>query len=434
MRAAILSIGDELITGGTVDRNARWLADRLAGRAVVTVETRVVPDDQAAIAGAVRGLAAHADVLLVTGGLGPTADDRTRAALGEALTPGEPLVTDPEAERHLRRWFKDHGRPMPQSNLAQARIPAGARGLPNPHGTAMGIAGRLGTCRIFAMPGPPVELQPMFDDHVMPELSPSPDQSVRLTATVHAFGLSEAAADELLGPLHDHRPRLGVTIGVSVITAHVRSVGVGQQVADDIDSTCGEIMRRWSPYAFGRDDRTLSAAVGHLLATSGRSVATAESCTGGLLGKMIVDTAGASGYYRGGWITYTDALKVSALGVPPSELEAHGAVSEQVALAMALGALERSGASDSLAVTGVAGPGGGSTEKPVGTVFVALGRSVGGRDTATSRGFRFSGDRSAIRDRAVATALQMLRFALLEVPPDTRLLWEVTRSQAAGVP
>lgn len=422
MLAAILSIGDELIAGEIVDRNARWLADRLAERTVTTIQMRVVPDDRDAIALAVGQLCEQADVVLLTGGLGPTADDLTRAALGDALTPGTELVTDPEALSHLERCFKGRAGRMPRSNLAQALRPEGTCCIPNPHGTALGIAGRLGGCLVFALPGPPPELHPMFTDHVAPKLADSPQRPVRLTATVHAYGLGESVADELLGSdLHRRRPRVGITTSASIVTARVRCDGPQPQAAAELEALVEKVVDRWTPWAFGRDDQTLEQCVAALLDRSGRTLATAESCTGGLLGSMIVATSGASRHYLGGWVTYTDALKTSQLGVPESLLRAHGAVSEQVAAAMAVGALQRSGADESLAVTGIAGPEGGSPDKPVGTVYIAHGRA-GDSPRTSCRRFRFPGDRSTVRDRAAKSALQMLRLALLD-RAGTPMLW-----------
>ncbi|MCZ6612470.1 MAG: CinA family nicotinamide mononucleotide deamidase-related protein [Planctomycetota bacterium] len=430
MRAAILSIGDELVAAGTIDSNSEWLAGQLASRAATTVQRRVVGDDRASIARAVGELAGVCEVLLVTGGLGPTPDDLTRAALGDVLAPGRPLESDPVALQHLNQWFKKRPGEMPTSNLAQAQRPQGTRSVPNPLGTAMGIAGRLGECMIFAMPGPPHEMQTMFLDQVLPQL-PLPDAGqVVLTAGVHAYGLAESMAAERIGPItaRDSRPLVGITVSESIVTARIQAKGPLQQAERELENTASLIMRQWQPYAFGRDDDSLSSAVGSLLRESNRTLTTAESCTGGLLGKMLVDVAGSSAYYVGGWVTYTDALKTSCLGVPQQVLQDHGAVSEPAVCAMAEGALAGSGADYSLAITGIAGPDGGSTPKPVGTVYVGLGQSRGAHVTVSIRRFEFPGDRSAIRDRAAKTALQMLRFVLLDSPASTALLWEDSAS------
>ncbi|MHC4415439.1 MAG: CinA family nicotinamide mononucleotide deamidase-related protein [Planctomycetota bacterium] len=430
MQAGILSIGDELILGQAADTNPLWLADRLASRAVTTVERRAVPDDRRAIARAIRELAGCCDVLVITGGLGPTPDDLTRVALGDVLTPGRPLTTDPAGIDHLREWFERRRRQMPESNLAQAQRPQGSRLIPNPRGTAMGIAGSLDDCLIFALPGPPHEMQVMFDEHVLPALPGAEGQQVLRTACVHAFGLAEAAAAQRLEALlgRDRSPRVGITVSESIVTARLQAGGKPEQADRCLAETGAVIMRRWHPYAFGRDAESLPSVVGTLLAEAGQTLITAESCTGGLLGKMVVDVSGSSTYYAGGWVTYSDALKTTCLGVPKRTLDEHGAVSEAIASAMARGALAESGAAWSLAVTGVAGPGGGSPEKPPGTVYIGLGRKQEEQVAISVRRFAFTGNRSEVRDRAAKSALQLLRFALIDVPAGTALLWEYPAS------
>ncbi len=423
MRAAILSIGDELISGQTLDGNARWLAGQLAERAVTTVEFRIVADDRAAIGTAIGELARRADVLLVTGGIGPTADDLTRQALGDVLTPGRELVTDPVGVEHLKRRFRPHHRRMPPSNRVQAQRPPDTRLLANPRGTALGIAGEHEGCRIYVMPGPPVEMRTMYRHQVMPELD-LPPEAVRVTGQVHALGLGESAADERLGPITDRRrrPKVGITHSGSIVTARIIAEGPPPDPAATLAETRAAIVRAWTPYAYGVDDETIGSAVVALLRQRSRRLVTAESCTGGGLAKLVVDVAGASDVYVGGWVTYSDDLKRRCLDVPADLLHRHGAVSAPVAGAMAVGALAAGGADEALAVTGIAGPSGGSPDKEVGSVFIAHAR----RDAAVSvRRFRFPGDRETVRDRSAKWALQMLRWALLEVGRDVELLWEV---------
>ncbi len=424
--AAILSIGDELITSGAIESNSVWLADQLETQAVRTLERRVVGDDRAAIARAIRELTRGCDLLLLTGGLGPTHDDVTRAALGDVLSPDRPLETDPRALRHLDRFARARRGPMPQSNLVQALRPESMRMLANPLGTAMGLAGKHGGCLIFAMPGPPREMQRMFSRKVLPAMPLDPQKPVVLTACVHAFGLGEATAAERLGSLAEpaENQRLGITVSRSIVTARVRAQGPRPEAEQRIQRIAAAVFDRWQPYAYGRDNESLSQAVGTLLAGSGRTLATAESVTGGLMAALIVDAPGASRYYQGGWVTYSYELKSAALGVARALLDEHGAVSEAVVCAMARGAMASSGADYSLAITGVAGPTGDSDAKPVGTVFIGLGMRGASGCEVKPRRFRFPGDRGIIRDRAAKTALQTLRFALTDVEPATPLLWE----------
>ena len=431
MRAAILSIGDELTTGQTRDGNAAWLAGQLAARAVTTVELRVVPDKRTAIAGAIRELASRCDVLLTTGGIGPTADDLTRQGLGSVLAPGQSLATDPDALRALERhWFQRAGR-MPAANAVQAQHPPGARLLPNPRGTAPGIAASFDGCRIYVMPGPPREMRKMFRDHILPDLETG-SGVVRLISLVHQFGLGESVAEERLGDItdRDQRPRVGITHSAATVTARIQAQGTAEQAAAQIEQIRGRIADLWAPYTFGVDDGTLADATIGLLRERGRTLATAESCTGGLLGKLAVDVAGSSECYLGGWVTYSDRLKTTCLAVDPDIIADHGAVSTQTASAMAVGALDAAGADESLAVTGIAGPGGGTAGKEVGTVFIGLARRHDEAVEVAVRQFLFPGDRAGVRDRAARSALQVLRFALLGT--DAKLLWEVSPQGDSG--
>jgi nicotinamide-nucleotide amidase len=435
MQAAILSIGDELTLGQHVDTNSAWLAEQLMARSIVTLEHRTLGDDRAAIARAVADLTAICDLLLMTGGLGPTADDLTRPALGDVLTPGEELVTDDQAVREIRRWFTGRRTTMPPANLAQALRPRTMRMIRNDHGTAPGLAGEHGGCAIYALPGPPREMKAMFRERIEGEL-PAPDAGRCLVAeTIRAFGIGESRAAQVLGDLtqRDREPTVGLTASDAIISARIRHLAQAQEARGLVDETAGLIERLWRPYCFGRGEITLSEASGGLLRAAGQTVVTAESCTGGWLGKYIVDVPGSSDYYLGGWITYANEMKIAELGVPASLLEEHGAVSEPVAAAMAGGALARGGADYSLAITGVAGPEGGGPGKRPGTVFIALARRHADRVSTSVRRFAFRGDRSTVRDRSAKAALQMLRFALLGVGDDQPLLWEASGAETKEV-
>jgi nicotinamide-nucleotide amidase len=427
VRAAIVSIGDELVAGEAPESNARWLADRLAARGVTIDELRVVPDDRESIRGALEALARRCELIIATGGLGPTPDDVTRFALGDALAPGRPLETDAEQLQRLQRRFSRLGLHMPESNLVQVQHPRGTRMLTNRRGTAPGLAGRLGDCRVFCLPGPPAEMEAMFEEHVAPDPS-LPQDTVHVIGLVHAYGLPEAEAAERLGPIadRDRRPRVGITVSDAILTARIRAEGPPQPARAAVEQTRALIRQRWAPYVYGDDGQSLAGAVGALLAAAGRSLATAESCTGGWLSRLVVDVAGSSSYFLGGWVTYSNPLKIACLGVSPDVIEAHGAVSEATARAMARGALEHSGADEGLAVTGIAGPDGGSADKPVGSVYIGLARRLGDRVDERARRFRFPGDRSMVRDRSAKSALQILRFALSGVGPEVPLLWEQT--------
>ncbi|MHC4947426.1 MAG: CinA family nicotinamide mononucleotide deamidase-related protein [Planctomycetota bacterium] len=423
MQAALISIGDELAAGESVDTNTAWLSRRLRAEGIATLEHRTVRDDEAAIAAAVAELAARSDLLVLTGGLGPTGDDLTRAALGAALAPGRPLVVDAGARAWIEAWYGRHGRPMPVTNLRQAERPEGMTCLDNENGTAPGLAGRLGGCRVFALPGPPREMIAMFERHVAPELPPRADGGAMVTATVHAYGLGESRAAERIADLmpRDRHPLVGTTVSASILSARIRAEGPAAEASRRVEADAAEVERRWHPYAFGGGDETLAAATGRLLSALSRTLVTAESCTGGLLAKTIVDVPGSSRWYRGGWVTYANDLKTGCLDVPAALIERHGAVSAEVARAMALGAARAGAADHALAITGVAGP--DADGKAVGTVHVA---HAGGGDggAVTVRRFLFPGDRATVRDRSAKSALQMLRFALLGLAVPPPLLWE----------
>jgi nicotinamide-nucleotide amidase len=425
VRAAIVSIGDELVTGQTLESNGGWLAEQLSARAVTIDELRVVPDDRALIAGALSRLAARCDLIIVTGGLGPTVDDLTREALGDLVAPGRDLLTDERQETLLRQRFEKLGIPMPESNLVQVRHPEGTRMLANRRGTAPGLAARVGECLVYCLPGPPREMQGMFDRQVLAELALS-DERVRLTGLVHAYGLPEADAGQRLGAIadRDRAPRVGITVSNAILTARIQAEGTPREAREQIEQTRALVRQRWSPFVYGDDGQTLAEAVGARLIETGRTVATAESCTGGWLSRLIVDAAGSSAYFVGGWVTYSNELKTSCLGVPEPLLAEHGAVSDAVARAMAAGVLTASGADEGVAITGIAGPDGGTADKPVGTVFIGLARGHGDRVDVSARRFRFPGDRTMVRDRSAKSALQLLRFALCDVPADVPLLWE----------
>ncbi len=428
MNAAILSIGDELVLGEALDTNAPWLAGQLGAVGYRTTEHRTVGDDQAAIAAAIRELCASNDVLVITGGLGPTEDDLTRFAFNEVTGAREPMVTDALAVEQLKGWFAGRAGGMPERNLVQAKRPAASRFLANPRGTAMGLQAEHDGCMIFALPGPPGEMRPMVLELVLPALPRAEQPIVQVVELVHAYGIGESAAAERLGALlqRGQEPLVGITVTGGVVTARVRHLAPRPSAQPAVDEVANQIEALWEPYAFGRQEQTLAGAVGMLLLERGATLVTAESCSGGWLAGDIVTIDGCSEYFLGGWVTYANALKSSCLGVDAALIERGGAVSEPVACAMARGAVERGGGDYGLAITGVAGPGGGSAEKPVGTVVIALARRDRENVHTIARRYLFRGSRSDIRQRSARTALQMLRFDLLGVPEDTPLLGEVS--------
>jgi nicotinamide-nucleotide amidase len=419
MQAVILSIGDELVLGQTVDANSAWLSARLAEQGITTRYHQTLADEQHAIAQAITAAAEHAELVLITGGLGPTSDDLTRQALAEALQ--SRLVTDPKSLEQIEAFFAARGKTMPERNAVQAQRPEKARAVLNDAGTAPGIEAQLAGATIYAMPGVPREMRRMWQNSLAPAIArnytDAPARVIR-TRKLNTFGLGESDVAERLGNLMQRggNPTVGTTVSDGIVSVRVRAEFATAEQADQaLDQTCAQIEQYLGPILFGRDDDTLQTAVLALLHEQGLTVATAESCTGGLIGAMLTDVPGSSEHYLGGWVTYTNAMKTTELNVPEAMLAEHGAVSEPVVRALAGCALEQSGAHVAVAVSGIAGPGGGSEDKPVGTVWIALAQR-NGPDAPTqtqAMHFQLPGDRAAVRDRAAKCALQMIRLHLL---------------------
>ena len=406
MQAVIISIGDELIGGANVDTNSAYLSARLSEHGIVAIRHVTVGDDAERITETIARAATEAELVIVTGGLGPTLDDLTRQALASAM--GVELIEDARSAKRIKAFFARIGRAMKPSNLTQAMIPVGAEVLDNDCGTAPGIAARLGQAEVFVLPGPPNEMTEMFERQVAPRLGVAGALARRI---LHAFGTGESDIGERIADLmaRNANPKVGTTAKGGIIS--IRIVATSQTPADAdavADKTANEIRHRLGDLIFGQGDQTLESVVGDALKAVGMTLATAESCTGGMIGRMMTETPGASGYFLGGVIAYANSAKTALLNVPDEIIETHGAVSEQVADAMARGAREKFGADFALAVTGIAGPAGGTPEKPVGLVYIALS----GPTTTNVYRHIFSGARDIIRRRAALTAINHLRLAL----------------------
>ena len=414
MNAIILSIGDELVLGQTVDTNAAWLSQQLAAVGCAVLAHTTVADDQHAIEQAIRESAPRCDLLLVSGGLGPTEDDMTRQALAAVM--GQPLEINQIWLAELEKFFAARSRPMPAANRIQAMIPHGAGMIFNTAGTAAGIVATLGSSRVFVMPGVPKEMTIMFRRDVLPHVRAASRGAVILSRSLHTFGLGESAIAEKLGDLmrRDRNPSVGTTVSSGVVSLRINArFGPLPEARERLEETASRCWLALGSLVFGEDDQTLQEVLGQMLRERpGATLATAESCTGGLLGKMITDVPGSSAYYSYGWITYANRAKQQVLGVPASLLREHGAVSEPVVLAMASAARAQAASTYALAISGIAGPDGGTPAKPVGTVCIALAHPAG----ASARTFLFPGDREFIRDRSAKMALTLLRYHLLGEP------------------
>jgi nicotinamide-nucleotide amidase len=434
-RAAILSTGDEIVLGQLQDTNANNLASSLTDLGIVPVEHAALPDDLDALSAAIGRLAETAPLVVMSGGLGPTDGDLTRAALCRVLKCD--LVQDPQATAALTAYLANRNRSATERQMRQSFRPALARCLPNAHGTAPGlhaqVPSRFGITDVFALPGPPGELRPMFETSVLPMLRPQPGRTV-LTRLLHVTGLPEAECATRLADLtaRDRVPLVGMTASGAVITIRIRYEGPadadGARAA--IDSTEAAVRAKLGEHVFGVGTESLASTVVARLRAAGRNVALVESCTGGALGEAVTEVPGASDVFLGGLVVYDNRLKSELAGIPADTLDRCGAVSPETAAALARAGLERTGADECLAVTGIAGPGGGTPQKPVGTVFIALARRGAPGAAPDVREFRFPGGRADVRVRAVRSALSMLYFALCapgptSTAPAPRLLWQV---------
>lgn len=428
MRAIILSIGDELTLGQTIDTNSAWLAQHLAAVGYKPVAHLTVPDDQAAIRQAFEESVGRCDVMIVSGGLGPTEDDLTRQALAEFLD--RPLELNDAALENVTRFFKALRREMPPRNQIQAMLPHGTEMIENTAGTAPGIycnyqSGDQKTlCPIFIMPGVPKEMKVMFERSVLPRITKAEwgradsISSVILSKTLHTFGLGESAIADKIPELmrRDRNPSVGTTVANGYVSLRINAYANSREQAERELAAAEEAARAaLGKLIWGEGDDTLQDVVAALLKAHNKSVTTAESCTGGLLAKFLTDVPGSSAYFKQGWVTYSNEAKADLLGVDADLIKAHGAVSDAVAREMAVGALKRASADFALAVSGIAGPDGGTAEKPVGTVAIALARArgEGGAVDAHARTFIFHGDREMIRDRSAKMAMTMLRYHLM---------------------
>lgn len=416
MRIELINTGTELVLGDTINTNAAWLGQRLAALGLQVARQTVVPDG--AIIGEVLAEAAgRAEVLLVTGGLGPTNDDVTRETTAGLL--GLPLDLDEGVVGQLQAFFKARGREMKASNLRQAMVPRGARVLDNPFGTAPGLylpatlgAERGWNCHFFLLPGPPRELKPMMENAVEPVLKElQPALASRVVRYLKLTGIGESDIVEAIERDLEAMAGAGLEMGYCIGRGDVDVRLAGPEAA--VQAGAGLVRERLGDFIVSEDRQVIEEVVVRLLAERGEWVATAESCTGGMIATRLTDVSGSSGVFGTGYVTYANEAKVRELAVAAEMLMRHGAVSEPVARAMAEGCRRESGAQHALAVTGIAGPTGGSEEKPVGTVYVALASA--GQDTICRRLF-FPGARDRFKLLTSQAALEMLRRRLAGVP------------------
>ena len=407
MTCAVFSIGTEITRGELVNTNAAWLATGLTELGFEIVEHCAVDDDKARIMSALSRLAGTCKIVVCTGGLGPTTDDLTTDAVASAIGVG--LRRDEATLEHIRRRFEKLGRTMSDSNAKQAEFPEGATILPNPIGTAPGFMVESGGALAFFMPGVPREMRRMFEDHVVPRiraLAPNDRHQIRY----RTFGLPESVVGEKLSGIEATFP--GVTIGYRAhfpeIEVKVLARAADQTAAAELaERAATEVRARLGDVIYGQGEDTFAGVVGRALRTRGWTLAIAESCTGGLVGTLLTKEPGASDYLLLDAVTYSNSAKQAVLGIDEDVLRGHGAVSAEVASRMAEGARRVSGADVALAITGIAGPTGGSEAKPVGLVYLAVSTKEG----TVVKEQRFGGERLWIQTLSAYAGLTMVRAA-----------------------
>lgn len=413
MIAEIISTGDEVLSGALVDTNAAYIAEKLWEAGMDVSRHHCVGDDVDRLVDIFREVSLRADTALVTGGLGPTVDDLTAEALARAA--GVPLTYNPEADASIDRFFEQRHLSRSDPDKKQARLPDGAGWINNPVGTAPGFFMTIGRCCFFCMPGVPSEMVRMLADAVMPRLQDlrggSPD--VNLGRTLSLFGLPEAKVDQMLAGFY--QAVTGVKLGMRATfpVIHVKLYGSGTDVdavQARVDEAAGWVSERLGRWIFSTRGESLEAVVGKQLAAKGESIAVAESCTGGLIAHLVTNTPGSSAYFRFGGITYANQAKISVLGVLPETIKQYGAVAEQTAGEMAAGVRRVAGTTYGLATSGIAGPDGGTPEKPVGTVCIGLATPQHVVTRTLSRNF---GNRSKNKTLFAMAALEVLRQELV---------------------
>lgn len=402
MRIELINTGSELLLGFTTNTHLNYLAQKLGERGLRLARQTTVGDDRDEMRAVVRDALARANIVLITGGLGPTRDDVTREVVAELCA--RPLRRDEMVAAAIAERFRRRGLAMPASVEVQAMVPEGATVLPNPNGTAPGLFLVHNGCEVFLLPGPPRELRPMFETHVLPRLPAPSDNTCRVLRTT---GLPESLVEQRVAPVVADLAGLEVGYCARPGEVDVRLVGTSVMVAEAEQRVRGAL----AEFIYGEGDDRLEAVIVSALTARGQTLAVAESCTGGLLAHRITNVSGSSKVFLCGYVTYANAAKEQLLGVPGRLIAEHGAVSEPVCRAMAEGARERSGADFALAITGIAGPTGGTTEKPVGTVFIGLAAAGDGQVQRHQLTF----DRETFKQVATQLALDLLRRHLAEV-------------------
>ena len=406
MRAEIIAVGSELLTPYRLDTNSLFLTGELNQLGIRVLHKAVVGDSPEEMQASFRHALERAELIVSSGGLGPTDDDRTRETVAELL--GRKLRRDDAVLRHIQERFRRFGRAMPEINARQAMVPEGATILPNPRGTAPGLWLESNGHIMILLPGVPTELRAMFEAEVKPRLAKRGHDERLFTRDLRITGLPESEVDQRISPLYALYPDTETTIlaAPTGIQLHPRIWTSDPAQAEKLlDEMVQRMALALGEHLYSTRGESLEEVVGRVLAENRATIAVAESCTGGMLAERLTSVPGSSNYFLGGVVCYSNELKTALVGVAPELVEAKGAVSSEVALALADGIRRRTGATLGVGVTGIAGPGGGTPEKPVGLVHIGIADERGPRE----REFRFPGDRERIRLHASQAALDTVR-------------------------
>jgi nicotinamide-nucleotide amidase len=411
LSAEIIAIGSELLTPEKTDTNSLWLTGKLNEIGIDVKLKTIVGDDALRLEETIRDAVKRSDVVITTGGLGPTEDDITRQVSARAI--GRGLEFHDEIVEHLRDRFRAWGREMPEINKRQAYVIEGAEILPNPNGSAVGMSVIIEEKFLIVLPGPPRENQPMFNDHVFAKLKEKSGEVVFRKRILKVSGMGESAIDEAISPIYSvyENVQTSILFNKSEVEVHLTAQGENEREADALnEEIAGRIVEKLGIAVFSTDGEEMEEVVGKLLTARGKTLSVAESCTGGLISQRLTDISGSSAYFIEGVVAYANEAKTRALGVGAEIIERHGAVSAETAEAMAKGMRERARTDYAISITGIAGPTGGTPDKPVGTVF------IGFSDDAQTKSFKIvlPGDRYLIRWRSSQAALDYLRRQILK--------------------
>ncbi|MEJ7846990.1 MAG: competence/damage-inducible protein A [Pyrinomonadaceae bacterium] len=413
LSAEIIAVGSELLTPEKTDTNSLWLTSKLNEIGVEVKLKTIVGDDEARLEETIRNALKRSDIVISTGGLGPTEDDVTRQVSARAV--GRELVFHENLVDKLRERFKRWGREMPEINKRQAYVIEGSEILPNPNGSAAGMMLEIAEKFFVVLPGPPRELMPMFESCVLPKLKEKAGGIFVKRRVLKVSGLGESAVDEAISPIYKsfESVQTSILFNKSEVEVHLFVEANSDAAADALlNEVADQIAAKLGIAVFALNGESMEEIIGEMLTDRGQTLSVAESCTGGLVAMRLTDVAGSSAYFTEGAVTYSNNAKMRTLGVPDEIIKGHGAVSAETAEAMAAGMRRVAGTDLAISVTGIAGPGGGSEDKPVGTVFIGYSDA----NLTKSMKMTMPGDRYLIRWRSSQAALDYLRRQLLKAP------------------